>query len=107
MFKKRVPKGSSRKSIRDDSEADDAEEYAIIQDLKEQQQWRKKVKVRDNSVEKLKVEDVAVAEHSIESMMGSQFSVRSENGTADFLAHQRIMEEFIQSKLGISNTDKR
>lgn len=108
MFKKREVKGQLRKAKEDDSEDEDATENAIdgvIGDIKARQLHRKKVKydfseIPDADSGATKAHKPSEASKSIQAMMGSQFSVKVED-SGKFNAHEKIMEKYINEKLGL------
>ena len=119
MFKKRAPKGNIRKveddedfkagsisnSDGNDSEAELADNN-IIANVRAKQLQRKKVKyefsdLNDHDViNVVKGNKISETSKSIQTMMGNQFSVKNEESNK-FNAHEKIMENYINQKLGI------
>ena len=118
MFKKRVMKGKFRPEtdvgdVADESlDADDASSSGnSLTEMKLEQQMRRKKlgnefssdssAVMDRSERKFKCS----VQRSIESTLGSQFESRLEDGlSSTSQSHEKIMEQYINSKMGIKET---
>lgn len=109
MFKKRVIKGKFR--LETDSDApgstQDDEPGTAVMEMKLEQSMRKKKLgsefSSDGSVvmEKSGVKSKSSVQKSIEATLGSQFESRVEDGLSSTLAHEKIMEQYVNQKMGI------
>lgn len=113
MFKKRPRKDNIRRvieNVHDDDFEESGANIAAMQMLKAEQELRKKLKGQ-SLVDLVKGESslldtqTETSKRSIESMMGTQFSLKCEDGVS-YVAHERIMEEFIEEKLGLKEEKK-
>lgn len=117
IFKKRTAKASSSRK-RDDVGEDKEEEEEIsktsLSDIKLQQTFRaKKSGSSIDSLSKKSTGTVANSEsnqnetRTIESVMGTQYSSQMDYGIqSNNIPHKKIMDQFIEDKLGIAKDDK-
>ena len=110
MFKKREAKGHIRKTEDSDDDDDNVKEdnvkEDIIGDVKARQLQRKKIKYDFSEIptidsSKTKTHKPSEASKSIQAMMGSQFAIKLEDSNK-FNAHEKIMEKYINEKLGLA-----
>ena len=114
MFKKREPKGNSRKNVdksdesNDKDGSDDEVDFSAIAEVKDRQNQRKRVKhefselplIDDSNSKSLKKSE---AVKSIETMITNQFSVTKSQGDRNgILTHEAIMGKYISDKLGVA-----
>jgi hypothetical protein len=114
MFKKRTQKGNIRRETPKVDDEDDTEEIDMqaLKDLKAEQNLKKKLRP-GQSLESL-VEDEKQTSatgtkrkrghETIAQSMASQFSATVDNGLS-VTSHEKIMEKYIEDKLGIQQTD--
>lgn len=117
MFKKRVIKGKFRSDIVDqpivegsyDEDGSSLCGRAVMEMKLEQSLRRKKLGNEYSSeaggvIEKSERKFKSSVQRSIESTLGSQFESRVEDGlSSSTLAHEKIMEQYINQKMGIQD----
>ena len=107
MFKKRngTNKNNIRKRSVDENENDDNDMEQII-DIKLQQSLRNKCS--GTSLEDLKIKSSSSSKSSklditVETVLGAQFSVQSDSVHQTGVSHDKIMEKYIEEKLGLND----
>eukprot|EP01031_Cornospumella_fuschlensis_P029492 gene29492-35597_t len=112
MFNKRkgaAPQSNIRKRKIDESEEqddDDVVDYDRLKAIQESQESRvRKHGVTTEELAQVSKEKKALGkdeERTVEGMMGTQFSVTVDHGLGTTIPHQRIMEQYINEKLGLN-----
>lgn len=113
MFKKRIIKGKFRPELHEpvansiDNESDESlTKSAMLQIKLEQSTRRKRLGTEFSSdadavVEKLEKRMKSSVQKSIEATLGSQFESRSDDLSTSAFGHEKIMEQYINERMGI------
>jgi hypothetical protein len=111
-FKKRSVKASNVRKKSEVDGDDQHEEYDanVVQDIKFQQTMR--ARKTGSSIDALtkvvhnnkNVEDDNDQSKTIESVMGTQYTTQVENGLQSTVPHKKLMDQYIDDKLGLSKT---
>ncbi len=106
-FKKRT---ASKGNLRKKSDDGDEEEIDLtnLNDIKLQQNMRVRNTGTDiNNLVKKKIDTPAIIEgKTLETVMGSQFSLQSENSHQGAIPHDKMMEKYVEEKLGLADNKR-